>query len=130
MRVYLCGPIHGCTDGECTNWRAEAAAALPDTVDPLANHRDFRGREHEHMAEIVEDDKLAIMGCDALLVNFTQDKQAIGTCMEILFAWEQHKIIIVVAPRWANLSPWLHYHASAVVHRFEDAYAWLNYPVL
>jgi len=31
MKVYLCGPINGCTDEECKNWRETVKAQLPDT---------------------------------------------------------------------------------------------------
>lgn len=31
--VYLCGPINGCTDAECNDWRSYAKAHLPDTLD-------------------------------------------------------------------------------------------------
>lgn len=28
-KVYLCGPINGCTDSECKDWRAEALKRFP-----------------------------------------------------------------------------------------------------
>jgi hypothetical protein len=43
MKVYLCGPINGCTDSECIDWRAAAKKRLSDTIDPM--RRDYRGRE-------------------------------------------------------------------------------------
>lgn len=47
MKVYLCGPINGCTDDQCKNWREAAKQVLSDTVDPM--RRDYRGREDDCM---------------------------------------------------------------------------------
>ena len=121
MKIYLCGPINGCTDEECKNWREAAKAVLPDTLDPM--RRDFRGREDDCVSEIVNGDKLDIMQCDGMLVNY--DKPSVGTSMEILFAWEQRKFIIVVAKDGTNISPWLRYHAGAIVSSFENAFSFI-----
>lgn len=122
MKVYLCGPINGCTDEECNNWREAAKAVLTDTLDPM--RRDYRGREDECVAEIVEGDKLDIMQCDALLVNY--DKPSVGTSMEILFAWEQHKAVVVVAAKDARISPWLRHHSDHIVNTFAEAFELLK----
>lgn len=119
MKVYLCGPINGCTDEECKDWRAHVAGRLPNTVDPMV--RDYRGKELTHFREIVELDKLDIMGCEALIVNY--DKPSVGTSMEILYAWQSHKTIILVHAVGANLSPWLRYHCTHLVTSFDDAVA-------
>jgi len=118
MKVYLCGPINGCTDEECKNWREYAKTVLSDTLDPM--RRDYRGRELECVNEIVEKDKLDIMECDVLLVNY--DKPSVGTSMEILFAWEQHIPVIVVSKKDVKLSPWLIYHSNTIVNTFEEAF--------
>ena len=45
MKVYLCGPIAGCTDEECMDWRENAKTILHNanisTLDPM--RRDYRG---------------------------------------------------------------------------------------
>jgi nucleoside 2-deoxyribosyltransferase len=119
LTVYLCGPINGCTDAECKDWRAYAAARLRKTLDPMA--RDYRGRELEPgiAAEIVENDKRDIESADVLLVNYV--KPSVGTSMEILYAWERGKKIILVCEPDAVLSPWLIYHSNAVVHSMREA---------
>lgn len=122
MKVYLCGPINGCTDAECKDWRAAAKAALPDTLDPM--RRDYRGREAGLQAEIVEADKADITQCDALLVNY--DRPSVGTSMEILFAWERGLLVVTVAAPGTVLSPWLVYHSSVVVPTFAAAFELLN----
>lgn len=117
LKVYLCGPINGCTDSECKDWRSEAKKVLPDTIDPMV--RDYRGREDQCVKEIVELDKKDIDSCDALLVNY--DKPSVGTSMEILYAWERNKQIVVVARPDAKISPWLKYH-SGIVSSFQTAF--------
>ena len=122
MSVYLCGPILGCTDEECKNWREAAKQQGFNCIDPM--RRDYRGKELQYYQEIVEDDKLDIMMCDALLVNYI--KPSVGTSMEILFAWEQRKRIIVVAAKGSVISPWLKYHSDAIVETFAEAFQLLK----
>lgn len=119
LKVYLCGPINGCTDAECIDWREFAKSLLPSTLDPMAI--DYRGRELEPgiAAEIVNNDKKDIDKCDALLVMFT--KPSVGTSMEILYAYDRGKRVVVVHERGAILSPWLLYHSSAMFTSIREA---------
>ena len=112
MKVYLCGPINGRSDGDCKGWREYAKERLPQTCDPM--DRDYRGRELEPgiAREIVENDKNDIRGCDALLVFF--DKPSVGTSMEVLYAWERGVPVHVVDKSGKPLSPWLLYHATKI----------------
>lgn len=123
MRVYLAGPIFGCTDAEMS-WRASATELLKErdmeAVNPLK--RDYRGKEREHLRDIVEDDKREILNSDALIVM--ADKPSVGTSMEVLFAYDHAKYIVVVGKIGA-LSPWLIYHADRVVDSLEAAVALL-----
>lgn len=122
MKVYLCGPINGCTDAEAKDWREAAKARLPDTLDPMRN--DWRGQEAQKYTEIVETDKEDIEVADLLLVNY--DKPSVGTSMEILLAWLQQKPVIVVARPDTTISPWLRYHSTKIVHSFDDAIKWIE----
>lgn len=122
MKVYLCGPINGCTDEECKDWREAAKARLPDTLDPM--RRDYRGREDECFVDIVEGDKIDIGQCDLLLVNY--DRPSVGTSMEIYHAWLADTPVIVVARPETVISPWLRYHSTKIVHSFDDAFAWIE----
>jgi nucleoside 2-deoxyribosyltransferase len=119
MKAYLCGPINGCTDEECKDWREAAKLCLPDTLDPM--RRDYRGRESQSYKEIVEGDKDDIRESDVLLVNY--DKPSVGTSMEIYFAWLLGKPIIVVARPETVISPWLRYHSTKIVNSFEEAFS-------
>lgn len=120
MRVYLAGPINGCSDSECKDWRANATHALgaDNVFDPMV--RDYRGREGEPgiAAKIVEQDKADINASSAVLVYF--DRPSVGTSMEVLYAWEQRKPVFVVNASGKALSPWLAYHASGGA--FSDPY--------
>ena len=122
-KPYLCGPILGCTDEECKDWRYMARKELPDSLDPM--RRDYRGKELDSYIEIVEQDKLDILNCDCVLVNYT--KPSVGTSMEILFAWEQHKPVIVVAAQGVVISPWLKYHTSHFFESFSQALHYIKY---
>lgn len=119
MRIYLCGPINGCTDDECKNWREWLKTSVPshEYIDPMK--RDYRGREAESVNEIVEFDKIDVMRGDALIVNY--DKPSVGTSMEVLFAFERGKLVVVVARPEAVISPWLRYHSHAIVASFPEA---------
>ena len=118
MKIYLCGPIAGCTDEECKDWRGAAKVRFSDSVDPM--RRDYRGREKENVQKIVELDKLDIDACECLLVN--HPKPSVGSAMEILYAWERKKIIVIVCPKDVVQSPWLVYHSNVIVDTFDEAY--------
>jgi nucleoside 2-deoxyribosyltransferase len=119
MRVYLAGPINGCSNEECKNWREYLKSELGEehTLDPM--RRDYRGIEMESVNEIVEDDKADIDNSTHLIVNY--DRPSVGTSMEILYAWERKLPVIVVTSKDIRLSPWLVYHSIAIVYSFEDA---------
>lgn len=110
MRVYLAGPILGVTDDQAIEWRESARIAwngLPiETVSPMV--RDYRGREDENVAEIVEGDIRDIESCDIVLAFCWQP--SVGTSMEIRHAWT--KGIPVYAIVYGRVSPWLRYHAT------------------
>ena len=121
MKVYLCGPINGRTDDDCTGWREYAKTHLPDTLDPMA--RDYRGRELESgiAKDIVENDKLDIQASDVLLVFY--DKPSVGTSMEVFYAHSLGKMVLVIDKSGKPLSPWMLYHSTSVHPSLDDAIA-------
>lgn len=123
MIVYLCGPINGCTDGEAKDWREAAKKDHPEHryIDPMRN--DYRGRENEEGIDalIVEGDKDDIIASEVLLVNY--DKPSVGTSMEVLFAAESGRVVVVVVKPGTVVSPWLKYHSDAIVPSFAEAFA-------
>jgi len=126
-RVYLCGPINGCTDAECNDWRAYAKAELAKydigTIDPM--DRDYRGREMEPgiATEIVVNDKADI--CDSHFMIANCPKPSVGTSMEILYAYKRGVPVVAIHPADKPPSPWLVYHADRVVYSMRDAIDWL-----
>ena len=118
MRVYLAGPIFQCEDHECISWRKDAEKKLKgfEVIDPM--ERDYRGVTTEKHKKIVEEDKALIDTCDILLVNHL--KPSVGTCMEILYAWERKKRVFVVSQDREH-SPWLIYHADRIFPTLDAA---------
>jgi nucleoside 2-deoxyribosyltransferase len=125
MKIYLCGPINGCTDDEAMTWRdwfkqQPEDLCNPDEllwVDPMK--RDYRGRESEDYREIVDLDKRDVREVDVLVVMYTQP--SVGTSMEIFYAWTIGKPVIVINESNKPISPWLRYHATAIVRTKELA---------
>jgi len=116
--IYLCGPINGCTDAEANDWRSLVKGLWSgSTIDPM--RRDYRGREAENVRDIVELDKIDVLSSDVVLVNY--DKPSVGTSMEVLYAFERGKLVVVVARADASISPWLRYHSHRVCHSFAEA---------
>ncbi len=116
IKVYLCGPINGCTDAEARNWREAVKEYFPASIDPMK--RDYRGKELTNYREIVDLDKRDVRNSDIVLVNY--DKPSVGTSMEVLYAWERGKPIVVWTAPDAKLSPWLIYHSTSIVHSLEE----------
>lgn len=119
MKPYLCGPINGCTDAECKDWRAELKAHFPSAIDPMK--RDYRGKEAESYREIVDLDKRDVRSADVVLVNYV--KPSVGTAMEVFYAWTIGTPVVLLCERDAVLSPWLRYHSTSIVHSVKDAVA-------
>ena len=117
MKIYLAGPIFQSEDSECINWREEAKKLLNghEIIDPM--ERDYRGVTYENYEKIVEEDKALIDSCDILLVNHI--KPSVGTSMEILYAWERRKKILIISGS-DELSPWLIYHSHKIFRSLED----------
>jgi nucleoside 2-deoxyribosyltransferase len=118
-RIYLCGPINGCTDSEAASWRDVAKAWLGEAncIDPM--RRDYRGHEDENVTGIIEGDKNDISACDVVLANCWQVSW--GTPMELVYARLWCKPVIAVVPKDARVSPWLRYHTSLITDSFDDA---------
>lgn len=110
--VYLAGPINGCTDAECLDWRLEARSLLGPAfgiLDPM--RRDYRGREIENAAQIIAEDYADIAQCDAVLASVARPTW--GTAMELHAAFSMGKRIVGFGAG-DRPSPWLVYHAELV----------------
>ncbi len=125
MRVYLGGPINGCSDAEAKDWRATMTALLEGVgyvaVDPM--RRDYRGLEEvPGVADrIVAGDLADIDSCDVLFFNCP--KPSYGTAMEVFYGRRSGKTVIVLLPDDGKpASPWLLVHSSAIVRRMREAF--------
>lgn len=121
-KIYLCGPINGCTDSEASDWRNMVKSKYPDCIDPM--RRDYRGREAEVYREIVDLDKRDVEAADFILVNY--DKPSVGTSMEVYHAWLHRIPVVVVCRTDTIISPWLRYHSTTIVDSFSRALAWIK----
>ena len=137
--VYLCGPIAGCDDNEAHDWRDYVNGELSYNglfrcLDPM--RRDYRnthnvgqneeGLPWEIVKEIIELDKRDITESDVLLANLLPQKKAVGSNMEIMYAWTQGKLVVLVVPEGSSVSPWHRYHAQKVVHTLDDAIRYIQ----
>lgn len=114
MKVYLAGPIANMDDAQTHDWREMATLLLAqdgiETIDP-AKLRDFRNVWYPSDLVVVEPDKRDIDSSDVLLAN--THLVSVGTSMEVLYAWERGKFVVIVHPDPEHASPWLHYHSHA-----------------
>ena len=115
--IYLCGPINGCTNSECLDWRELVKTWGFKTLDPM--RRDYRDKDEDCVKEIVELDKIDVINSDIILVNYI--KPSVGTSMEVLYAFERGKLIIVVSDKNTVISPWMKYHSQFIVNSFNEA---------
>lgn len=116
-KVYLGGPIDGCTDEEAKAWRKEASEYLVShghtPLDPM--RRDYRGRIDEPgtAQEIVDYDLQDIDASDLLFMNCF--RPSVGTSMEVVYGHLKGKQVVAVIPLGALPSPWLVVHASRII---------------
>ena len=108
-RIYLAGPINGCSDADANDWRAEAKRLLPwaEIADPMT--RDYRGKEAGAHAEIVEGDLADIARCDAVLAACVRPSW--GTAMELRAAYTMGLPVVGIS---IGQSPWLVYHCRSI----------------
>lgn len=118
--VYLCGGINGLSDSECRDWREIAKSLLKtETLDPM--RRDYRGKEDEHVKDIVIGDLADIQNSQCVLVNATRPSW--GTAMEVFYAAQRGiPVVAWVGERGSvRVSPWLRYFTVGIYESLADA---------
>ena len=140
--VYLAGGINGLSDAAATDWREKAKALIPREIavlDPMS--RDYRGKEDEHVEEIVKGDLADIQRSQAIVAFCSQPSW--GTAMEILWSstfksydlpgehsddyghgsYRNHgyRRTVAIVPEGIPVSPWLRFHTDAIVETVEAA---------
>lgn len=118
-RVYLCGPIHGCSDAQVHDWRDEMAMLFPNSVDPT--RRDYRGYPLDRMREVVELDKRDIRNSDVVVCKWDAERVSVGSAMEIIYAWT----IGIPVVLWClqDVQFWLAYHSTMVTTSWDETVA-------
>lgn len=125
--VFLSGPIRGISREESLGWRNLAKTLLEQNFN--VQHA-LRGREE---SETLPDPRLAIIRdkndidtSDIVLVNDTNPTASmIGTSMEIMYAYEKGKVVLVFGKAHEK-DYWLNYHIHAVFENLEEACAAIN----
>ena len=111
--LYLCGGIYNLTKKQQKEWRNQVKKELSKhykIIDPT--NKPYTGRNQK---EIVEYDKQNIIRSDVIIVNAT--KPSWGTAMEILYAYQHHKKIIVFTK---DKNPWLEYHSTVICETLQQ----------
>lgn len=119
MKIYLSGPIAGCTDAECMDWRNDLKRwfAHHEFLDPMS--RDNRGRDiWEIFQEIVDADKADIDNSDLVIAYVPFP--SVGTSMEIMYARERGTPVYIIAPNKEKISPWHLAHATMLYDSFKS----------
>lgn len=125
--IFLAGPMKGIPKDIALEWRKKAIEILSDNFDLV---HAMRGREEketflDYKAAIARD-KDDIIHSDIILVNDTFDNASmIGTSMEIIFAHELHKIIIIFGKAHES-DYWLNYHCHTRLNSLEEACDYVN----
>lgn len=114
-KVYLAGPITGLKDKDFSTWREYSLKYLEENgiqaLCPLRNKErmvSLAGEEIKPIGESLFDvafkiSKWDVERCDVVLVNFLNTtKVSIGTSMEIAWAYQLNKIIVVVIEEQGN----------------------------
>lgn len=125
-RVFLSGPIRGISREDSLGWRTKATKLLGDFN---VNHA-LRNREEK---ETLPDSRLAIIRdkrdidmSDIVLVNDEfVGVTMIGTAMEIIYAHERNKVIIVFGVT-NEKDYWLNYHCHVRARNLEEACSIIN----
>lgn len=127
LGVYLAGSINGHSIwAKAVNWRLNTAITLETLGYQVFNPLRGRKPEDQNSNDIVERDLQDITKADILLVEMDhKDKAYIGTAMEIRYAWERGKEIVI----WGQAnkeSHWLKYHATAWFDDLDQALDYLR----
>ncbi len=127
VSVYLAGSIEYVNNDYATSWRKIATKKLQKAYkyckiyDPTKNLVEKRKVSSTKSQSIVEQDFADISESDILLVEMNRnDVPYIGTSMEIRYAFDHHKQIIVWSEHNAN-SFFLKYHANIIVPTLDQA---------
>jgi len=126
-KIFLSGPMRGVDRTESLQWRMQAKEMLQEKFEVI---HAFRGREEK---ETFTDSRAAVIrdlsdikDADIVLVNDTvKDCSMIGTSMEVFFAYEEKKPVILFGNAHEK-DYWLNYHTHLRTNTLEEACEVIN----
>jgi len=110
-KLYLAGPITGCTFGECTDWREEFARLMPAGIDILSPMRAkhplapgsriiddvYKDSLFGHDQAIMQRDFNDCSTAEVVVANFLgATRVSLGTVMEAAWCYAYHIPLIAV----------------------------------
>lgn len=137
MKVYLAGPIDGLTHDETVGWRFDVSNRLEDLGYTCFSP--MRGKGYLKDAGVLygsydafpmstaqglfRRDCWDVSQADVVLANLDDAKKvSIGSCMEIMRAYDLGKYIVtVMKPGDLHDHPFIRQASSVVVHNLDDA---------
>ena len=113
-RIYLAGPMENVNEEEGNAWRQEVTLLLAKQ-DLQAINPYYLEQERNRPKFLVKTDLRAILHCEGMIINASQDVVTWGTPMEVLWA-HMHRVINVAftGSIHSHPSPWLLNHAEIV----------------
>lgn len=126
--VFLSGPMRGIERKIGMGWRLDAVSKLENKFRVL---HAYRGREEKETFPdprlAISRDKRDILISDVVIVNDSfENASMIGTAMEVLFAFENNKTIVVFG-NGHEKDYWLNYHIHARVATLDEAIVLVNH---
>lgn len=118
--IYLAGSIDARNYADATEWRMRAQEVLEKAGYVVLNPCRGKTEKETNSKWIVESCLTDVRRSDTLLVDMSTDTQCIGTAMEIRYAWERKKQIVVWGDACAG-SHFLRYHATRRHKTLTDA---------
>jgi len=120
-KVFLSGPIRGLPRSESLGWRKKATSLLSKKAETI---HALRGRELKETLPdyrvAIHRDKRDIDRCNILLVNDTFDASMIGTSMEVHYAHDKGKLVVIFGDKHKD-DYWLNYHSHVRLETLEEA---------
>lgn len=114
-RIYLSGGMGSLSFDEQSKWRKQIIEAItfgdydyekkPIFFNPV-DYFNFEETKHKSEREVMEFDLNGVRNSDLIIVNFN-DPKSLGTCAELVIAYEMKIPIIGINKNGIELHPWL-----------------------
>lgn len=105
VKVYLAGPIEGCSDDEMVVWRKAATMSFDDGIRAISPVR----MDSNFTTAIITQNQYDVRECDVTLAylpkSITDRRCSYGTICEIAWAHAQNKPVVIVSD-----DPYVHDH--------------------